>query len=420
MTDRIKLVILGGSSLSTPLLLEALAQHGAQAAYDIVLVGRDAERLALVLQVSWAVLAHFPHVDFLLSTCPDAASALTGADFCLNQIRPGGLEGRAFDESFPRALGIPGEETLGPGGFSSACRSVPAVLDYCRVMERVAPGVTLLNLTNPCSLVQYAVRRYTRVNTIGLCELPILIMERVAALLAAQPSELDFTLGGMNHFSWITGVRHAGRERLPEVLARIEQLPKLGIEPALARALGVVPSPFMRFYFHPDRVLKETEGKTVRAQELTALGDEMRRDFQGWADAGATAASPLPATLRQRGAVWYDKIVAPVLLALAEKRSAVLPLNVANNGAVPGLPSDAIVEVLAPIAHGEVQPAPRVELPPDVAALLRRHCVFEMLAAEAIVERDRARALRALLANPMVHSYDQAEQILELTFDGRP
>jgi 6-phospho-beta-glucosidase len=420
MTDRIKLVILGGSSLSTPLLVEALAQHGARAAYDIVLVGRDAERLALVLQVSRAVLAHFPHVDFLLSTCPDAASALTGADFCLNQIRPGGLEGRAFDESFPRALGIPGEETMGPGGFSSACRSVPAVLDYCRVMERIAPRVTLLNLTNPCSLVQYAVRRYTRVNTIGLCELPILIMERVAALLAARPSELDFTLGGMNHFSWIIGVRHAGRERLPEVLARIEQLPKLGIEPALARALGVIPSPFMRFYFHPDRVLKETEGKTVRAKELTALGDEMRRDFQGWADAGATAASPLPATLRQRGAVWYDRIVAPVLLALAEKRSAVLPLNVENNGAVPGLPSDAIVEVLAPIAHGEVQPAPRVELPPDVAALLRRHCVFEMLAAEAIVERDRARALRALLANPMVKSYDQAERILELTFDGRP
>ncbi|MGQ0600470.1 MAG: family 4 glycosyl hydrolase [Anaerolineales bacterium] len=415
MTDRIKLVILGGSSLSTPLLFEALAQHGAQAAYDIVLVGRDTERLELVLRVSRTLLDNFPTCNLQLFISADAERALEGADFCLNQIRPGGLEGRAFDESFPRDLGIPGEETLGPGGFSSACRSVPAVLGYCRMMERVAPQVILINLTNPCSLIQYAVRRYTRVNVIGLCELPVLIMERVAALLNVRPAELEFELGGMNHFSWITAIQHAGRDRLPQVLARIEQLPKLGVEPDLARALGVIPSPFMRFYFHPDRVLAETAGKTVRARELIALGDEMLADFQQWTPNDGA----LPATLRQRGAVWYDKIVAPVLLALAEKRSAVLPLNVENNGAVPCLPNEAIVEVLAPIAAGEVQPAPRVELPPDAAALLRRHCVFEMLAAEAIVERDRDKALRALLSNPLVQSYDQAEQISKLTFDKR-
>jgi len=36
-----------------------------------------------------------------------------------------------------------------------------------------------------------------------------------------------------------------------------------------------------------------------------------------------------------------------------------------------------------------------------------------MLAVEAIVERDRAKALRALLANPIVHTYDQAAGVLE-------
>jgi 6-phospho-beta-glucosidase len=414
MTDRIKLVVLGGSSLSTPLLLEALAQHGAQAAFDVVFVGRDAERLELVRRVSHSILQSGHH-DFRIAIAHDAERALEGADFCLNQIRPGGLEGRAFDESFPREVGIPGEETLGPGGFSSACRSVPAVLDYCRVMERVAPNVTLLNLTNPCSLVQYAVRRYTRVNVLGLCELPIVIMERVATLLAVQRSELDFTLGGMNHCSWITAVRRAGRDVLPEVLARAEELPKLGIEPALARALGIIPSPFMRYYFHPDRVLRESEGKPVRARELMALGEEMLADFRRW-----TPGSGLPRTLRQRGAVWYEKIVAPVLLALAERRTATLPLNMENNGAVPCLPDDAIVEVLAPIVNGRVQPPARVELPPDVAALLSRHCAFEQLAAEAIVERDRDKALRALLANPLVKSYDQAERVLQLVYDRRP
>lgn len=412
MTDHIKLVVLGGSSLATPLLSEALAQHGAQARYEIVFVGRDAERLELVRRVSQALLAHYPAFNPQLSTCHQIEKALEGADFCLNQVRPGGLEGRAFDETFPRELGIPGEETLGPGGFSSACRSVPAVLDYCRVMERVTPNVILLNLTNPCSLVQYAIQRYTRINVIGLCELPMLVMERVAGLLAVPFSELDFTLGGMNHVSWITSVQQAGRERLSEVLARIEQLPKLGIEPALARALGVIPSPFLRYYFHPDRALREAEGRPVRARELRALGEEMLADFRQW-----TPGSDLPRSLRRRGAVWYEKIVAPVLLALAERRTATLPLNVKNTGAVPCLPDGASVEVLAPIVNGQVQPPARVALPPDVAALLSRHCAFEQLAAEAIVERDRDKALRALLANPLVNSYAQAEHVLQLVYD---
>jgi alpha-galactosidase/6-phospho-beta-glucosidase family protein len=43
--------------------------------------------------------------------------------------------------------------------------------------------------------------------------------------------------------------------------------------------------------------------------------------------------------------------------------------------------------------------------------------MFETLAAEAIVAHDRAKALRAVLASPLVNSYDQAERILKLVFD---
>jgi 6-phospho-beta-glucosidase len=418
MSARVRLVILGGSSLSTPLLFEALAQQGAQAAYDVILFGRDTERLELVQRVSHALLAAHPALDLQLSTCTQLEEALEGADFCLNQIRPGGLAGRAFDETFPRELAppIPGEETLGPGGFSSACRSVPAVLALGRLLERVAPEAVLLNLTNPCSLVQTALRRYTRVNVLGLCELPILVMERLSALLGAPRESLEFELSGLNHFSWITAIRQAGREVLPDVLARLEEAPRLGLSPAVACALGVIPSPLLRFYFHPEQALAEQQDRPVRAQELIALGDEMLADYRRWQpEAGA-----LPATLRLRGAVWYEKIVAPVLLALAERRPSMLPLNIENLGAVPGLPGDAIVEVLAAITEGRVQPPAPVALPADVLALTARQCAYERLAAEAIAERDRSKALRALLANPWVHSHEQAERVLALTFDAEP
>ena len=40
-----------------------------------------------------------------------------------------------------------------------------------------------------------------------------------------------------------------------------------------------------------------------------------------------------------------------------------------------------------------------------------------MLAVEAIVERSREKALRALLVNPMIPSYEQAARTLELAWN---
>ena len=96
---------------------------------------------------------------------------------------------------------------------------------------------------------------------------------------------------------------------------------------------------------------------------------------------------------------WYDKIVAPALLALAERRDTELVLSVDNGSLLPWLPADAIVEAPVPIQAGVPQPPRPAVLPLDVRALLQRNCAYEVLAAEAIAEHDRPKALRALVAN---------------------
>lgn len=50
---------------------------------------------------------------------------------------------------------------------------------------------------------------------------------------------------------------------------------------------------------------------------------------------------------------------------------------------------------------------------PAARALLQINAAYEMLAVEAIVERDRAQALRALLLNPLIRTADQAKGTLE-------
>ncbi|MBI3176128.1 MAG: hypothetical protein HYZ25_20590 [Chloroflexi bacterium] len=412
---RIKVVVLGGSSLSTPLLAEAIARCSPHAGYEIVLVGRNTERLKLVQSVSQEVI-HGSKAYIQVSVTTDFERALEGAAYCVNQIRPGGLEGRLFDETFPHRFGIPGEETLGPGGFSNACRSLPVVLNFCHIMERSSPNIILLNLTNPCSLLQYAIRTYTNVNIIGLCELPVVMMEGVAGLLGIPRTELDFRLGGMNHHSWITAVHQAGRDRLPEVLAQVERLPKLHVDPELVRALGAIPSPFIRYYFHPDRILKETSGRPARAQELIELGASMLEDFQRWKPGTGSA----PSTLRTRGAIWYEKIVAPLLVTLAEKRDGIFPLNIENHGALTGLPEKAVIETLVEVRNGILQPPNPLHFSTDIQVMLESHCAFEMLTAQAVVEHDRNKALRALLSDKLVTSFDQARQIVDEIFKTLP
>ena len=410
MSKRIKVVILGGSALATPIVFAVMGKSSAGAGYDFVLVGRNTERLGMVQRVSDDIIRSFSELDIKVSTSTDMQKALEGADYIITQVRAGGLEGRAFDETFPRQFGIPGEETVGPGGFSNALRGIPVILDICQTIEKVAPGAVVLNLTNPSSIVQYAVRKFSAVKVIGTCDSPVALTEMVAKMLGVALDDLQFSVGGMHHFGWIAGVEHNGSERIADVLARIDELPKLGTDKEIIQAIGAVPSTYMRYYFHPDRILAATEGRPIRAHQLIKLSDDILNDYRRWKP-GET-----PDMLARRGAAWYEKIVVPTLLALSEKQSTELILSVDNKGAFPWLPDEAIIEACVPIIDGDLQAAKQVDLPQDVKALMAQNCAYEMLAAEAIAEGNREKALRALMSNLLVGNFNQGRGILNVVW----
>jgi alpha-galactosidase/6-phospho-beta-glucosidase family protein len=172
----------------------------------------------------------------------------------------------------------------------------------------------------------------------------------------------------------------------------------------------------LNYVFHPDRILAKKKGQRPRAEELLELQDEILIEYEQ-----SLAKGQRPAALARRKARWYADIVAPVLLALVEKGEANrvprFVLNVTNGQAISWLPAEAIVEVPTILENGQVRPLATGPVPADVKALIQANCTYEMLVVEAIVERDRAKALRALLMNPIVHTYDQAVGVLERVWD---
>ena len=406
MPELKKLTVLGGSSIATPLLVQELAKRQDRPPFEVCLVGRTRDKLEKVAAAS-ARLAEGAQTPLKISFETDTRKGLDGADYVLNQIRVGGYAARAYDERFSKQFGILGEETYGPGGMSNALRTIPVVLEYCREIETVAPQAVVLNLTNPNSYIQYAATRYSKVNIVGVCDSPVGIGEGIAAMLNVPYKELWVEYVGMHHFGWVVKAIWKGKDMMPEILSKLEQIPGMPVDADIARAVGGIPTSYFKYYYHANRVFeKQQSQQKVRAEQLMELEAQVMKDYN-------SGAGGIPEALMQRGAHWYGAIVAPVILAHANNANEVYTLNVVNGTTIKWMPEDAIVETPTLVsAHGftPLQPA---SAPPDLQAMVRLNAAFEMLWVEAVVEKDYGKALRAMMLNHLVQNLDQAKAILK-------
>jgi 6-phospho-beta-glucosidase len=88
-------------------------------------------------------------------------------------------------------------------------------------------------------------------------------------------------------------------------------------------------------------------------------------------------------------------------------------VNVRNDGALPDLPDDAVVEILARIDREGAHPIPLAPLAPEMLGLVEHVKAYERLAIEAAMTGDRTIALKALMTNPLVRDYRTAAPLLE-------
>jgi 6-phospho-beta-glucosidase len=406
MVETVKLSVLGGSGVATPGLIQVLVDVDQRPPMEVVLLGRTADKLERVAALGRR-LAERASVPLTVKHTTDLRMGLEGSDYVLNQIRVGGYEARAYDESFPQEFGIPGEETFGPGGMNNALRTIPVTLEHCELIEEVAPETLLINLTNPSSFIQYAISHYTNVQVVGVCDSPVWLAGAVAALAGAPLDEVWVGYVGMHHFGWVTEASWRGRDIMPEVLKKIEGMPGLPVDADIVHAMGAIPTSYFKYYYHSDRMLAKQRGVETRAEQLLELQDEILQDLQ------KEDLDEIPASLMSRGAGWYEKIIVPVLLAHINDAKEVFIVNVRNGKAVPWMPEDAIVEIPTLVTRQGFYPTQPPKAPLDVQAMVRLNAAFEMLWVEAIVEKSYAKALRAMMLNHLVGNLDQARGILK-------
>jgi len=410
----LRFAVLGGSSVATPELCRALLDWPGGAhmrpEMHLVLLGRSPSRLEQVQAICARMLAG---TSIEVTATTDWPRGLAGADVILNQMRVGGLQARAFDETFPHAFNLPGEETIGPGGFANALRTIPVVLHAMHIIEQVAPEAQVLNLTNPAGIVQHAVTRYTSVRMLSLCDSPITLGEEIARLLTLPRADLEIDYLGMNHLGWALAVRRRQDDLMELALARVGNVEHLGTDVDYVQATRAIPLPYVRYYLHPERMLAQQRGRSPRAHQLQALEEELWQAYT--LDLSEAEGRQAGASVARRGALWYQAIVVPVLETLWLNKGRTWVVNVTNGQLVPWLPQETIVEVPARIEKRGIYPLPVPAhlLAPDLRMLLTALATYEELAVPAIVEKNYSLALQALVAHPLIPSLDSARRVLD-------
>ena len=406
----VKVAVVGGGSTYTPELVEGFVTRGDRLTVDeLALLDIDAERLAVVGGLAKRMLRRAGWSGRLVLT-GDRDRALEGAGFVLVQLRIGGQAARFSDETIPPRYGCIGQETTGPGGFAKALRTVPVVLELAEeTARRGATDAWFVDFTNPTGLVTQALLDEGH-RALGLCNVAIGFQRRFAAHFGVGAERVQLEHVGLNHLTWERKVHVDGVDRLPELLEGAMDLvsDEVDLPAELIRAVGAIPSYYLHYYYRTAQVLHEQRnGKKTRAEEVMEIEAGLLELYKD------PFLDTKPALLEERGGAFYSDAAAALVASLHAGTGDVQVVNLRNDGAIPGLPDDAVVEIPAAIDRDGAHPLPVAPLEPDMLALVEHAKGYEILAARAAVTGDRRIALRALMSNPLVGDFDVARPLLE-------
>lgn len=342
----------------------------------------------------------------------DLDTSLQGADFVITQIRVGKLPCRHLDESIPKKYDLIGQETTGIGGFFKAQRTIPVIKHICDRIEAICPDAWLINFTNPSGIITEFVLNNTNVKNIGLCNVPIDMIDDVKEI-TGEDSKITYV--GLNHLSWITSIKKDGKELLPgliesgfspKVMANIKDD---GFSMDCLKTIQAIPSSYLQYYYCREAKLQhQRESDKTRAQVCMEIEEQLLEIYQN------KEIVTKPALLDKRGGHKYSLAAVSLVDSIANDKRDVHVVNIKNNGTLPFMADDDVVEIAAVIGSDGATPVPITEPINDhIIGLMRVVKTYEKYAVEAAITGSDEAALKGLLVHPLVGDWEKAQKCFE-------
>ncbi len=415
---------------------------------DITLLDINAKALDKVYQAGLAWIRE-KGLKHKLSATTNRPEALKGADYVISSIEVGNrFELWDQDWKIPMQYGVRQVygENGGPGGIFHSLRIVPVILEICADVMKYCPEAFVFNYSNPMSAIVTTVKRkYPDCKFIGMCH-EIASLERYLPTILDTPFEnLELTASGLNHFSVVLEAKYkdTGKDAYPDILAKapafFEKEPGYSDLWAYTKRTGEnihTEGARERFmldvkessYPWADRTLFKYLMETYKLLPITTdshIGEYIgwaweRSDHKGIEDFYSSYRYALADVVPHFGDETHERVI-PIIEGIEGDQGYIEgAINVLNRE--PGAPAESrcvadlpdwiALEVPA-LINKDGLTGQKVNIPKDFCALLRNYVSVYDLTAEAILTGSREYVVKALLANPVVNSSRNLEEMVD-------
>ncbi len=440
--------MIGGGGVRSPSVAKTIATQAASSGIKhLVLLDNDTFKLQKYGQLSKEIAKRIdPDLEVSLET--DPTTALTDCDYIISSVRAGGDTSRCLDEQIVEKYELLTQETTGACGFAMAMRSIPVIAKYCEIAQRVAkPNHLIFNFTNPAGLVTQALNSLGY-PVYGICDSPTELIKQIIDMLDVKEEEFSCNSFGLNHLTWFDNFKVNGIDVTSQVVGHEDLFTKTEMrifdKDILNFSENYLLNEYLYFYFYSKKAIRL--GKTsrlTRAELIESINIKMNtelsnidisNDFdqaikiyfdnynvrennylknESGVDRVKVYTTPTASEFIEReDKGGYSGVALKFISALASKDEIEMVLSVPNNGAIPELNDEDVIEVMCEIKDGKVLPRKQENIPKSILNLIQTVKEYERIAVQAILESNIDLAVKALTVNPLVANHDIAKKIV--------
>jgi alpha-galactosidase len=273
-----------------------------------------------------------------------------------------------------------------------------------------------MNYTNPMSALTLLALKVTRLSVVGLCHSVQGTSAQLANYLDVPHKELVFRCAGINHMAWFTELTHRGEDLYPR-LRQIARDPEIyEADPVRFEVMLQLGAFVTESSGHFSEYVPYFRKRQDLLQRYTGAGYLGESGFYAgfWPGWRKEADNTIRSQLAGKGEIGLRRsteYASAIVGAIEMDTPAVIHGNVLNRGMIDNLPGGGCVEVPVLVDGTGMHPIHFGPLPTHLAALNAGHMFVHDLMVQAVLERDREAALRALMLDPLTAAVCSLEEI---------
>ncbi|MHA1340872.1 MAG: family 4 glycosyl hydrolase [Promethearchaeota archaeon] len=371
-------------------------------------------------------------INIKVFSTTDRCEALENADFIYKSISVGIQAAEFYDIYIPFKFGIPQNtgDTVGPGGLFRALRTNPVCAEIAKDIKKYCPKAPILSYTNPQSTIVLAAKTVApNIQWMGLCHelfggMKTLkkFYEKYANIKVNRWEDFDIEYCGVNHFTWLTKINLNGKDLYPILREKahdmvLKNFNNRGFNFHLCEEFGYFSIPGSRhvaeflpkYYNYFNHEIQCSYWKFPTIRDVIRLERMRKFAYKLYNLIAKGIIVPKP---RHSG----EKAIDMTLdwknsIEISGKNQTQHVVNIPNEGIIPELPENCVVEVPAYFENGIISLIKPIHMPKKIVELVRPHAEQHQLTINAALGNDLDLIIKAILHDPLCEWIEDPDRV---------